>query len=226
MYHISGGGYGGHAGGDGLDQRLFDHRHLQRARRSRSQSRSFRCSSGSIRCGRPLAVPGSASRRFRDQLRGRNPARRRGRVVRHGSWAVRTAGRTLGGEDGIARRDPGGSRRRGAPTRCTLPRNRTYRSYAGRHRARRNAGRWRLRAGRRSGISEAVLQRCAHGVLHPRRGDATLFGVVITVRHAGRHDRARPRKLRDQPDRQARHPCHNLRAETDFRQLRESAVYR
>ena len=92
MYLFTGGGYGGFQGGDGLQQRLLDHRHLQDA-----AGRGARAVlSGAVRgvlpargLGRRRRVP----RRLRHQLRDQAAPRRGARLDGDGSRPHRPAGR-------------------------------------------------------------------------------------------------------------------------------------
>ena len=92
MYVFTGGGYGGSPGGDGLSQRLLDHRHLQDAAdrgAGAALSRAVRGVLAARRLGRRRRVP----RRLRHQLRDQAAPRRGARLDGDGPRPHRPAGR-------------------------------------------------------------------------------------------------------------------------------------
>ena len=64
MYQISGGGYGGFAGGDGIVERLLDHRHLEGPAGRDHGADSIPSSTAATRCTRARAGRGSTGAGF------------------------------------------------------------------------------------------------------------------------------------------------------------------
>ena len=176
MYLFTGGGYGGFQGGDGLSQRLLDHRHLQDAAGRGAGavlSRAVRGVLAARGLGRRRRVP----RRLRHQLRDPPAPRRGARLDGDGSRPHRPAGRA--GRRG-RRRQHGRGRARAARStgRRIFPRTRTSRSAS---------ATW-CACRRRAAAASAIRPGAS-----PRRSPATSRAATT----------ARPRRARSSDARQA-----------------------
>ena len=164
MYLFTGGGYGGFQGGDGSQQRLLDHRHLQDAAGRGAGavlSRAVRGVLAARGLGRRRRVP----RRLRHQLRDQAAPRRGARLHGDGPRPHRPAGRA--GRQGRRRQH-----RRGEPGRQELPAAASLQGPGHRDRRRRrgarvDAGRRRLR---RSGQARSGGDRARRGARLLQRG--------------------------------------------------------
>ena len=92
MYQISGGGYGGNAGHDGLTNGCSTIG-ISKSPPVEIMEQALSGALPPLRPARGLGRRRQASRRLRPRLRGRTAARRGARVLRHGSRPLRPAGR-------------------------------------------------------------------------------------------------------------------------------------
>ena len=125
MYQISGGGYGGNFCHDGLTNGCSTIG-ISKSPPVEIMEQAYPGALPALCAARGLGRRRQAPRRLRPRLRGRDPARRGARILRHGPWPLRPARRAAAAPTARSTRSPCSATAR-RMCRRICPRNRTFR---------------------------------------------------------------------------------------------------